>query len=95
MKSTVYIESSVVSYLAARPSRDVIVAARQAVTRDWWDNHRSRFELSVSQLVESEIRGGDPEAAIGKPAGDSETKHFRRGEVRRQETAREWGSTSG
>jgi len=95
MKSTVYIESSVVSYLAARPSRDVIVAARQAVTRDWWDNHRSRFELCVSQLVESEIRGGDPEAAIGKPDGDSKTKHFRRGEVRRQETACEWRSTSG
>ena len=63
MKSTVYIESSVISYLAARPSRDVVVAARQAVTRDWWDNHRDRFELRVSQLVENEIRAGDREAA--------------------------------
>lgn len=63
MKPTVYIESSVISYLAARPSRDVVVAARQAVTRDWWDNHRGRFELRVSQLVENEIRAGDRGAA--------------------------------
>lgn len=63
MKSTVYIESSVISYLAARPSRDVVVAARQAITRDWWENHRNRFELHISQLVENEIRAGDPDAA--------------------------------
>ncbi len=63
MKSTVYIESSVISYLAARPSRDVVVAARQAITRDRWENHRNRFELHVSQLVENEIRAGDPDAA--------------------------------
>ena len=48
MKPSVYIESSVVSYLASRPSRDVIVAARQAITHDWWSNHKHRFDLRIS-----------------------------------------------
>ena len=63
MKQSVYIESSVISYLVARPSRDVVIAARQAVTRDWWENHRHRFDLFVSELVEEEISRGDAEAA--------------------------------
>jgi len=62
MKSTVYIESSVISYLAARPSRDVIIAGRQAITHDWWENHRHRFELRISILVEEEISRGDSSA---------------------------------
>ena len=48
MKPSVYIESSIVSYLASRPSRDVIVAARQAITHDWWSNHKHRFDLRIS-----------------------------------------------
>lgn len=63
MKPSVYIESSVISYLAARPSRDVVVAGRQAITHDWWANHRQRFELRISALVEEEIGRGDEEAA--------------------------------
>lgn len=63
MKPSVYIESSVISYLAAFPSRDVIVAARQAISHDWWANHRERFDLSISALVEEEIRRGDEGAA--------------------------------
>lgn len=63
MKQSVYIESSVISYLAARPSRDVVIAARQAVTLDWWENHRHRFDLFVSELVEEEVSRGDAEAA--------------------------------
>ncbi|MDA3927153.1 MAG: hypothetical protein PF904_20970 [Kiritimatiellae bacterium] len=53
MNPKVYIESSVVSYLTARPSRDIVVAGRQAVTHDWWQNHRKRFDLFISVLVES------------------------------------------
>jgi len=63
MKSTVYIESSVISYLASRPSRDIIIAGRQAITHDWWENHRHRFELRISILVEEEISRGDSSAA--------------------------------
>ena len=63
MKASVYIESSVISYLAARPSRDVVIAGRQAITHDWWSNQRHRFDLRLSALVEEEIGRGDPEAA--------------------------------
>ena len=45
MTPTVYIETSVLSYLAARPSRDVVIAAYQQVTREWWAGARDRFEL--------------------------------------------------
>jgi predicted nucleic acid-binding protein len=62
MKS-VYIETSVVSYLTARPSRDLLAAAHQQVTRDWWDGQRARFEVFISPLVEQEARRGDPAAA--------------------------------
>ena len=63
MRPSIYIESSIISYLASRPSRDVIVAARQAISHDWWNNHRSRFDLRISGLVEEEIGRGDDEAA--------------------------------
>ena len=63
MKPSVYIESSIVGYLASRPSRDVIVAARQAISHDWWSNHRHRFDLRISALVEEEICRGDDEVA--------------------------------
>ncbi len=66
MKPVAYIESSVISYLTARPSRDVIIAGRQAVTHDWWENCRKRFDLRISILVEEEISRGDAEAAKGR-----------------------------
>ena len=52
-KSTVYLETTVISYLAASPSRDVVVAAHQQLTKAWWDQ-RVRFELFVSQAVVDE-----------------------------------------
>ena len=63
MKPRVYVETTVVSYLTARPSRDVVVAGRQQVTRDWWRGAGRRFELVVSQLVFEEAGAGDAEAA--------------------------------
>ena len=63
MNPTVYVETSVVSYLAARRSRDLVVAAYQKVTRDWWHSARDRFVLYASALVVSESQSGDPEAA--------------------------------
>ena len=63
MKPTVYIETSVVSYLTARPSRDLITAAYQQITREWWHTAESRFSLTASALVQDEAARGDPEAA--------------------------------
>lgn len=62
MKPRVYVETSVISYLAARPSRDLVVAAHQQSTHDWWQK-RDEFDLFVSEIVLIEARGGDPEAA--------------------------------
>ena len=63
MNPSAYIETSVVSYLTARPSRDVVVAAYQEVTREWWRSARNRFELFASELVVSEAGTGDPDAS--------------------------------
>ena len=63
MPASVYIESSIISYLTSRPSRDVVKAGRQAITSDWWLNSKSRYEVYISALVEEEISGGDPIAA--------------------------------
>lgn len=59
----VYLETSFVSYLTSRPSRDIVVAGHQQVTREWWDSRRERFEVVASQLVVQEAGTGDPEAA--------------------------------
>ena len=66
MKQRVYIETSIVSYLTARPSRDVVVAGHQELTRQWWEERSSRFELVISELVEQEAGKGDPEAAAAR-----------------------------
>ncbi len=63
MKPTVYIETSVVSYLTARPSRDIVTAAYQEITREWWNGASERFELVSSGLVVTEAGAGDPVAA--------------------------------
>jgi hypothetical protein len=61
-KPTVYIETSIVSYLTARPSRDLLVAANQQLTVVWWDEQRTHYELLTSQVVVAEARAGDPNA---------------------------------
>ncbi len=63
MKPTVYIETSFVSYLTARPSRDLVLAANQRLTSDWWRNDRQRFDLYTSGLVLTEAAVGDATAA--------------------------------
>jgi hypothetical protein len=62
MMERVYIETTFVSYLTARPSRDLIVAGHQQITHDWWDTRRGDYELCVSQLVLQEAGDGDPQA---------------------------------
>ena len=61
-KATTYIETSIVSYLTARPSCDLLVAAHQHLTAAWWDHQRPRYELFTSQVVLAEAGAGDPEA---------------------------------
>ncbi|BDA69391.1 hypothetical protein CAL7716_035570 [Calothrix sp. PCC 7716] len=48
MKAKVYVETSVISYLTSRPSRDVVIAGHQQTTRDWWENCRETFNIVVS-----------------------------------------------
>ena len=60
---TVYIETSLISYLTALPARDLLVAAWQSATHQWWRVRRQNFELFTSQLVLDEAAAGHPEAA--------------------------------
>jgi len=59
----VYLESSVISYLTARPSNDILKLAKQRLTKDWWMGHEE-YDLFVSTLVRDEIGRGNPEAAL-------------------------------
>ncbi|MCH7989822.1 MAG: type II toxin-antitoxin system VapC family toxin [Planctomycetes bacterium] len=62
MTKRVYIESTIPSYLAARPSRDLLQAARQQITHDWWNTQRHNYDLCISQTVIDEAEAGDSEA---------------------------------
>ena len=60
---TIYLETTIPSYLAARPSRDLIIVAHQQITHEWWRDAGNRFALYISEAVLAEIRAGDPDAA--------------------------------
>ena len=60
---TVYLETTIPSYLASRPSRDLVVAAHQQITHDWWIQAGHKFDLFVSEAVMIEIKAGDPAMA--------------------------------
>ena len=62
-KQSVYIETTVVSYLTARPGRDLIVAAHRQITIEWWDNMLSQLEPFISPIVIEEVSRGDEDAA--------------------------------
>src|SRR5262245_11170182 len=63
MRAKVYIETTVVSYLTARPSRDVVIAGHQQTTHEWWETSRDKFDVVASQLVVREAGAGDSQAA--------------------------------
>ena len=63
MANCVYIETTIPSYLAAWPSRDLIQAARQQLTHEWWDTRRFDYDLCISQTVLEEAIAGDFDAA--------------------------------
>ncbi|MFH7244754.1 MAG: type II toxin-antitoxin system VapC family toxin [Spirulina sp.] len=63
MSETVYIETSILGYLTARPSRDLVVAANIEITKEWWETRRSKFQLYASQAVVKETSQGDSKIA--------------------------------
>jgi hypothetical protein len=68
MKPKVYLETTIPSYLTSRPSRDLLVAAHQQLTSDWWNDHRDRFSLFISERVLREAGSGDASAAARRLA---------------------------
>ena len=66
-KAAVYIKTSVVSYLTATPSRDLITAAHQQLTHAWWGS-RDHFDLYVSDAVVDEAARGNADAAARRLA---------------------------
>ncbi|MCI0698205.1 type II toxin-antitoxin system VapC family toxin [candidate division KSB1 bacterium] len=63
MNPTVYTETSIVSYLTARPCRDLIVAGHQQITHEWWSKVRPEVQCYISEFVKQEASQGDQQAA--------------------------------
>lgn len=63
MPPSVYIETSVISYHTSRLSRDIVTAARQTITQEWWDESSGQYEIFISALVVEEAKAGDSAAA--------------------------------
>lgn len=63
MKSKIYLETTIVSYLTAKTSRDLVVAAHQQITQEWWETIRSNFDIFISEQVLREAGAGDKAAA--------------------------------
>ena len=59
----VYIETTIPSYLASQPSRDLLQAARQQITHTWWNDVRQNYDLCISEIVLDEVASGDTDAA--------------------------------
>ena len=64
MTETVYIETSVIGYLTARATKNLVIAGNIETTRDWWQNRRNDFVLYISQVVLDEVAKGDAEIAL-------------------------------
>lgn len=60
---TVYVETSIIRYLRQKPSTQVVLAARQLLTHQWWNDERSHYQLVASQFVIDEASAGDPTLA--------------------------------
>jgi len=61
--ATVYVESSIISYLREQPNRDIVIAARQVLTHRWWNRERAKYELVTSQYVIDEVSAADSDLA--------------------------------
>lgn len=62
MKPKLYLETTIPSYLTSWPSRDLIIAGHQQITKEWWKRRRKAFNIYISQFVVDEARAGDPSA---------------------------------
>ncbi len=63
MKPSVYLETTIVSYLTARPSKNSVLMGMIESTKEWWEQRRVDFDLFISDTVYTEASGGDPDAA--------------------------------
>ncbi len=63
MKARLYLETTIVSYLVARPSRDATILSRQRATRAWWDARLTDFDVFISDVVLAEAAAGDARPA--------------------------------
>jgi hypothetical protein len=63
MKPSLYVETTIIGYLASRVSSLLITAANQQITREWWEDHRRDFDLFISRFVVDECAAGDSEGA--------------------------------
>lgn len=66
LSTKIYVETTIVSYLTSKLSRDLIIAAHQQITQEWWEGRRRAFDLFISELVIREAGAGD-EVAAQKP----------------------------
>ena len=66
MLPRLYIESTIPSYLVARRSRDLRLAADQETTEEWWESRRHEYELFTSEVVATEISLGDTAMAAAR-----------------------------
>ena len=66
MKPRLYLETTIPSYLVARRSRDLRLAADQETTQEWWEDRRHNYELFISDFVLNEVQWGDPQAAAAR-----------------------------
>lgn len=62
-KATIYLETTIVSYLTARPHRDIVIAAQQELTRQWWENEKPNYRCYISPYVLEEASAGNEQAA--------------------------------
>jgi predicted nucleic acid-binding protein len=62
-KPSIYVETSIISYIVARPSRDIVTAARQTLTEEWWQENISKYKIHISTLVLDEASKGNRKLA--------------------------------
>jgi hypothetical protein len=84
MKPKVYIETSIISYLTARPSNDLRAMANQSITIEWWENRKPDFDVFVSEFVIAESSQGDPDAVSRRSAAISDLPELEITEAVRQ-----------
>ncbi len=63
MKQKVYLETTIPSFVTSQPSRDIVIAGKQEISREWWRDRRELFEMYISPFVIEEAKKGDAEAA--------------------------------